>query len=62
MFENCDIKYDSKKEEITIVISTKVPGRPSATGKTLVLASTLGNQPIPGRPEIVLGLNCYTKR
>lgn len=40
------------------------PPRPSATGKTLTVASTRGNQPtearIDGKP-VIIGLNAYIK-
>ncbi len=31
----------------------------SKSGKTEVIASTLGNVPIPGKESYRLGLNCY---
>ncbi len=31
----------------------------SKSGKTEVIASTLGNVPIPNHPDYRLGLNCY---
>lgn len=34
---------------------------PSSTGKTQIIASTEGNQAVPGNPAIKLGLNLYTK-
>ena len=40
------------------------PPRPSATGKTLTVASTRGNQPtearVDGKP-VIIGLNAYIK-
>lgn len=32
----------------------------SKTGKTVIVASTAGNAPVPGHPEIKLGLNAFT--
>lgn len=34
----------------------------SKTGKTTIVASTGGNAPIPGYPEIRVGVNAYTAR
>ena len=33
----------------------------SSSGKTTIVASTEGNQPVPGREEVKIGLNAYTK-
>jgi hypothetical protein len=35
---------------------------PSSSGKTIIIASTEGNQPIPGREEAKIGLNVYKKK
>lgn len=32
---------------------------PSASGKTVIIATTKGNQELPGRPGIKVGLNVY---
>jgi len=34
---------------------------PSSSGKTIIIASTEGNFPLPGRTEVV-GLNVYRKK
>ena len=34
---------------------------PSSSGKTIIVASTEGNFPLPGRTEVV-GLNVYRKK
>lgn len=33
----------------------------SSTGKTIIIASTEGNVPVPGYKEIKIGLNVYKK-
>ena len=33
----------------------------SSSGKSIIVASTEGNQSIPGNEEIKIGLNVYTK-
>jgi hypothetical protein len=35
---------------------------PSASGKTIIFASTEGNVVIPGREEAKVGLNAYRKK
>lgn len=42
------------------VVHTKEFG-PSSSGKTIIIATTEGNVPIPGREEIKVGLNVYKK-
>lgn len=58
-----DIKIDDKAGEIIITIAMQAPA-PSASGKTLVVASTRGNVPIGeigGKPAFA-GINIYTSR
>ena len=35
---------------------------PSASGKTIIIASTEGNVPIPGREDVKVGFNVYHKK
>ena len=57
-------KFDEAKKVLVITIDTQTP-KPSASGKTLVVASSHGNQPvnveIPGQPGKTLrvGVNAY---
>ena len=56
---------DKEANTLTIVIDLQKP-TPSASGKTLVVASSRGNQTIAdclvlGSP-VTIGLNCYIKR
>ena len=57
------VKHDEEKQVLIITIDTQKP-TPSASGKTLVLASTHGNQAttvqVNGRPVIV-GVNAYIR-
>jgi hypothetical protein len=48
--------------ELTIIVRLDKPVGPSASGKTLVLATTSGNVSVPGREDVKVGLNVYTKR
>lgn len=57
------IKVEVKGKQLIITADLQKPA-PSASGKTLVVASTHGNQPteavVNGKPVIV-GLNAYIK-
>ena len=54
-----------KDGKLIIEIDLQTPPVPSASGKTLVVASTLGNQVtslmIEGQP-VVIGVNAYIKK
>jgi len=58
--ENVKITRTGKKLTIEVDLSKK--GTPSKSGKTLVIASTNGNQRIDGEGNIVVGLNVYTPK
>lgn len=51
-----------KGKMLTITVDLSKKGTPSASGKTLVVASTKGNQKIDGEGDFVVGLNVYTKK
>jgi len=36
--------------------------RPSSTGKTTIVATTGGPKPVPGKPNISVGVNVFKKR
>jgi len=56
-----NVKMTLQGSKLVIEIElTNVAKRPSGTGKSLMIATTSGNIPVPGRPDIKLGLNCYT--
>ena len=55
-----NVKTSLKGKILTIEIDTAAQGENSASGKTIVLASTEGNQSIEGLPsDMKLGLNFY---
>ena len=58
-----EAKIDEKSKTLTLVLDLQEP-TPSASGKTLVVATTHGNQPtdvqINGQPVIV-GVNAYIR-
>lgn len=53
------VSNDGKTLTLTIDI-TKSQGR-SASGKTEIIATSAGNQPIDGTKGAILGLNLYKK-
>lgn len=56
--ENVEYKVTGNKVTITIDLDHRGPA--SASGKTVRVATTSGNQKIPGS-EVILGLNAYVK-
>ena len=57
--KNVEITVNNNTLTITVDL-TKEFG-PSSSGKTIIIASTEGNFPLPGRTEVV-GLNVYRKK
>ncbi len=47
---------------LTIQVDLKKEFGPSASGKTIIIASTEGNISIPGNDEAKIGLNVYKKK
>lgn len=47
---------------LTIQVDLKKEFGPSASGKTIIIASTEGNIAIPGNDEAKIGLNIYKKK
>jgi len=52
----------SDKNILTITVDLTAKGEVSASGKSLVLGTTEGNVSVPGRPDVKVGLNVYTKK
>ena len=59
------MKVTIENKELVIRIPMQTPPQPSATGKTLVVASTRGNKTtdvtVDGK-QVVIGLNAYIPR
>lgn len=55
---------DNKTQELVIRVKLNAQPTPSASGKTLVVASSHGNQPtsaqVDGKP-VIIGLNAYVR-
>jgi len=47
---------------LTIKVDLSKDFGPSASGKTIIIASTEGNVTIPGHEEAKVGLNVYRKK
>lgn len=55
-----NVKFTRTGKMLTITVDLSQKGTPSASGKTLVVATTSGNQPIEGEGGFIVGLNVYT--
>lgn len=58
--ENVTMRTEGQKLIVEIDLTKRL--RPSASGKTLIVASTHGNVAAPGHPEVRLGINAYVGR
>jgi hypothetical protein len=58
--KNVELKLDGNILTIKVDL-TKEFGL-SASGKTIIIASSEGNQSIPGKEEAKIGLNVYKKK
>ncbi|MHC1745742.1 MAG: hypothetical protein AB9895_01205 [Negativicutes bacterium] len=57
--KNIEMKVEGDKLIITVDLSKRF-GK-SSSGKSIIVASSEGNQSVPGKEEIKIGLNVYTK-
>jgi len=57
--KNIEMTVDGN--ELTIKVDLSQRFGKSSSGKSTIIASTEGNQSIPGNEEIKIGLNIYTK-
>lgn len=57
-----NVEIETKGTKIIITIDSANEFGPSASGKTIIIASTEGNQPVSVNGKVVtLGLNVYRK-
>ncbi|MEW6424993.1 MAG: hypothetical protein AB1523_09665 [Bacillota bacterium] len=47
---------------LTLKVNLKREFGPSASGKTIIIATTEGNVSVPGNESVKVGLNVYKKR
>lgn len=56
-----NVELSVKGNTLTITVDLTKEFGPSSSGKTIIIASTEGNFPLPEREEVV-GLNVYRKK
>lgn len=58
-----NVKIDIKKNIATITVDLSADFGPSKSGKTIMIATTEGNQKLTGGPngDVFLGLNLYRR-
>jgi len=54
-----NVKTAVKNGKLLITINLKAKTTKSASGKTLIIASTKGNQEVDEAEGVILGINCY---
>lgn len=60
MARNVEMKVENNNLVITVDLSAE--GKVSSSGKSLVIGSTEGNVSVPGKEDVKVGLNVYTKK
>jgi hypothetical protein len=58
--KNVDMKVEG--DILTVKVDLTKEFGPSASGKTIIIASTEGNIAIPDKEDIKIGLNVYRKK
>jgi hypothetical protein len=56
-----NVKMTVEGKTLTITIDLSQDHGLSKSGKTRIIATTSGNQPVPATDGVVLGLNLYSK-
>jgi hypothetical protein len=57
-----NVKIEKTGNLLKIEVDLSKPGTPSASGKTMVIASTKGNVRIEAGKDVFIGLNVYRTR
>lgn len=58
--KNVEMKVDNNI--LTIKIDLSKEFGPSSSGKNIIIASTEGNQSVPDKEDVKVGLNVYKKK
>ena len=58
--KNVDIKIEG--DILTVKVDLSKDFGPSSSGKTIIIASSEGNQSLPEHEDIKIGLNVYKKK
>lgn len=56
-----NVEFKVEKNKLTITIDLGKEGKPSKSGKSVVIGSTEGNIEIPGQAGLHAGVNVYKK-
>ncbi len=56
-----NVEMSVKGQELIIKVDLSQSFGRSSSGKSVIIASTEGNQSVPGNEEIKIGLNIYKK-
>ena len=54
-----NVEMSVQGDVLTLKVDLSKTFGPSKSGKTIIIASTEGNPPVPGREEVRVGLNVY---
>lgn len=57
-----NVEMSLKGSILTVTVDLSKSFGPSASGKTIIIASTEGNVDVPGAEHVKAGINLYTKR
>ena len=57
-----NVEMSVEENILTIKVDLTKDFGPSASGKTIIIASSEGNQSIPGKETMKIGLNVYKKK
>jgi hypothetical protein len=57
-----NVEIVKKGNKLTITVDLSKPGKESASGKSIIVASTQGNRPLEGVENTFIGLNIYKKK
>ena len=58
--KNVELKIEHGKLVVTVDLAKELG--PSASGKSVIIATTAGNMDVPGAPDVNIGLNVYRKK
>jgi hypothetical protein len=57
-----NIEMNLEGNILTLKVDITKEFGPSSSGKTIIIATTEGNIPVPGKDEVKIGLNVYKKK
>ena len=62
MSDTKNVKMEVKGDTLTVTVDLSKEFGPSKSGKTIVIASTLGNKSVPNNDDIKIGVNVYKSK